>query len=108
MDNAVTIPVIGKRVGLDAVIGLIPYVGECLTTQTASWQLFASGCRVSRAGYVVLGVFVAFQCLSKAPAAQVQFCESYQAGAGVRVGPCYALAVAAASLSPRVSEDSTL
>lgn len=27
MDNAVTIPVVGKKIGLDAVIGLIPYAG---------------------------------------------------------------------------------
>jgi hypothetical protein len=29
MDNAVTIPIINKKFGLDAVIGLIPYVGVC-------------------------------------------------------------------------------
>jgi hypothetical protein len=27
MDNAVTIPVIKKRIGLDAMLGLIPYAG---------------------------------------------------------------------------------
>ncbi len=27
MDNAFTIPVINKRFGLDALIGLVPYVG---------------------------------------------------------------------------------
>jgi hypothetical protein len=29
MDNAITIPVIGKKIGLDAFIGLIPYAGGC-------------------------------------------------------------------------------
>lgn len=28
MDNAVTIPIIRRKVGLDAMLGLIPYVGE--------------------------------------------------------------------------------
>jgi hypothetical protein len=27
MDNAVTVPLINKRIGLDAVLGLIPYAG---------------------------------------------------------------------------------
>jgi hypothetical protein len=28
MDNAITIPIIKKKFGLDAMLGLIPYVGE--------------------------------------------------------------------------------
>jgi hypothetical protein len=27
MDNAVTIPLINKKIGLDAMIGLVPYAG---------------------------------------------------------------------------------
>jgi hypothetical protein len=30
MDNAITIPIIKKKFGLDAMLGLIPYVGELL------------------------------------------------------------------------------
>lgn len=30
MDNSITIPIINKRIGLDAVVGLVPFIGDLI------------------------------------------------------------------------------
>ena len=42
MDEAVAIPGTGKRVGLDAALGLIPGVGDAIGAFLSSWILFGA------------------------------------------------------------------
>eukprot|EP00882_Tetradesmus_deserticola_P029810 GHRQ01033425.1.p1 GENE.GHRQ01033425.1~~GHRQ01033425.1.p1 ORF type:complete len:201 (+),score=61.09 GHRQ01033425.1:314-916(+) len=37
MDNAITVPIINKRFGLDAILGLIPYVGDLAGATVGSY-----------------------------------------------------------------------
>ncbi|MGF1551688.1 MAG: DUF4112 domain-containing protein [Paracoccaceae bacterium] len=45
MDTSIALPVVGWRVGLDGLIGLIPGVGDTVTTAASTW-LVAEGWRL--------------------------------------------------------------
>lgn len=42
MDTAVVIPVIGRRVGLDALLGLVPVIGDGVGAAVATWVVVES------------------------------------------------------------------
>ncbi len=40
LERAVTIPVLGRKVGLDAIAGLVPVLGDVLTAAMGAWLVW--------------------------------------------------------------------
>ena len=55
LDDGITLPVVGLRVGLDPIIGLLPGVGDAAGAILAAWSLVeAARLRASRATICLL------------------------------------------------------